>query len=147
MEAQQHHLHPGRCHAATSESPGHKPAAKPILDEGRYAVRDRRAPTRPRTQLYRVTHTPAGIDIRAEFGKKAPLVARWTGGLGLVAVGDSGPGHDPLVAELFAAPRAARALFAQTTGRCGRCNRRLTNKGSVAAGLGPECRQQATRTA
>jgi hypothetical protein len=75
------------------------------------------------------------------------LVARWTGDLGLVATGNSSPRHYPLVAALFAAPQAARALFAQTTGRCGRCNRRLTNKASVAAGLGSECRQQVTRAA
>jgi hypothetical protein len=112
------------------------------MDEGRYAVWDRRRAGRARTQVYRVTRTPAGVEVRAEFGTKAPLVARWTGQDGLVAVGDSGPRHHPLVTELLAAPRAARALFAQTTGRCGRCNRRLSNSGSIAAGLGPECRQQ-----
>lgn len=123
--------------------------ADPVLDEGRYAVRDRRTPTRTRIQVYRVTHTPDGTDIHAEYGRsrRGKLVARWTTGGDLVPTGDQTARQSTLVTELLAAPHDARALYARTTGRCGRCNRRLTRADSIAAGLGPECRQQKTTRA
>jgi len=36
-------------------------------------------------------------------------------------------------------PRACSANYGQMTGRCGMCNRRLKDPGSVSLGIGPEC--------
>jgi hypothetical protein len=45
-----------------------------------------------------------------------------------------------LNAILEAGPDKAQALFGQTLGRCGVCNRHLTDEISRAAGIGPVCR-------
>jgi hypothetical protein len=39
-------------------------------------------------------------------------------------------------------PAAASALYGQTIGRCGRCNRTLTDATSRSYGIGPECRSK-----
>lgn len=36
-------------------------------------------------------------------------------------------------------PRGCSAAYGQVTGRCGLCNRRLTDPSSVQLGIGPEC--------
>lgn len=50
---------------------------------------------------------------------------------------------DPAAAQLLADPAAARARYAQATGRCSRCGRTLTDSTSRAAGIGPECIRRA----
>lgn len=40
---------------------------------------------------------------------------------------------------LHVGPAAASALYGQTIGRCGRCNRTLTDATSRARGIGPDC--------
>lgn len=47
-----------------------------------------------------------------------------------------------LEAIAAAGPEDAARLYGQEVGRCGRCNRHLTDETSRAYGLGPECRKQ-----
>lgn len=44
-----------------------------------------------------------------------------------------------LTTILHVGPAAASALYGQTIGRCGRCNRTLTDATSRARGIGPDC--------
>ena len=50
------------------------------------------------------------------------------------------PGILRRIAEV-GAPEAT-ALYGQEIGRCGRCNRHLTDEESRRVGLGPECRRR-----
>ena len=43
---------------------------------------------------------------------------------------------------LHVGPAEASALYGRTIGRCGRCNRTLTDAESRAAGIGPDCRKK-----
>jgi len=47
-----------------------------------------------------------------------------------------------LAAIEAAGPPAAARLYGQEIGRCGRCNRHLTDKESRSLGIGPECRKK-----
>lgn len=50
----------------------------------------------------------------------------------------AGPARS-FIAEIAADPEAASRLYGQEIGRCGRCNRTLTDEVSRAAGIGPVC--------
>lgn len=41
--------------------------------------------------------------------------------------------------EVERSPRACAAAYGRMTGRCGQCNRRLSDPSSVQLGIGPEC--------
>lgn len=47
--------------------------------------------------------------------------------------------RDEVIAAIAADPPAASARFGQEIGRCGRCNRTLTDETSRAMGIGPVC--------
>lgn len=71
----------------------------------------------------------------SEYGNQAKLGNQRPGGTYRGAAEDA-------IAEIAANPMAAMARYGQNTGTCGACSRTLEDPVSVAAGIGPVCRQK-----
>ncbi|GIV22159.1 MAG: hypothetical protein KatS3mg023_3910 [Armatimonadota bacterium] len=91
--------------------------------------------------VYAVVHGKPRLVVR--FGEKAQPILQFPwdeGRVGeLVLLALAKLRSDPTYAD------AAAQLYAETTHRCARCHRRITDSRSVKAGLGPECQKKGGR--
>jgi hypothetical protein len=88
-------------------------------------------------RLYRVIAVPGTNGIRIERIRSragSSVVAVWSPARGLRAL----TAHDD-VRAIIENPASTREAYARVTGRCGRCNKPVSNPASVHRGMGSEC--------
>ena len=111
--------------AEPTNTPDQAVVVAPVVPEGRYAVR-------------------AGDDIHF-YKVDCPTEGRWAGYVFVkllasdeeIRIGKDR--RDKVLAEIALDPKAAAILYGHEIGRCGMCGRKLTNKASREAGIGPVC--------
>lgn len=107
------------------ETPRAPAKRAPEVPEGRYALR-------------------SGDDIHF-YKVDCPTEGRWAGYVFVkllasdeeIRIGKDR--RDKVLAEIALDPKAAAILYGHEIGRCGMCGRKLTNKESREAGIGPVC--------
>jgi hypothetical protein len=107
-----------------------KAAATTSAPAGRYAVD---LPDNKGSLLVEVTKPTSGPWAGYTFVKTVPLIAEVSQEpiKGAVAV--------KVLAAIEENPRGCAGMFGRITGRCGQCNRRLSDPTSISLGVGPEC--------
>lgn len=92
---------------------------------------------------------PEAVNDIQFFTIDKPTEGRWAGYtfvnqvVGQEEIRISRSRQDAAVAAIAKDPKAASILYGHEIGRCGLCNRRLTNQSSREAGIGPVCASKA----
>jgi len=112
--------------ATPKPSTGDADAPFQAIPNGYYAINDSGAPDD--IHFFRVSRfRDGGIKVQEQASDELHPVRR------------GGRRTAILKAILSVGPAAASALYGQTIGRCGRCNRTLTDALSRSRGIGPDC--------
>jgi len=151
--------HPARCAACRNEVPAQ--AGSLTRENNRWVVRHLgecppaitspapEAPAVPEGH-YAVART-GGLNDLDFFRVDRPTDGPWAGRVFVKTIVGGRPGHavrgaaaQAVLARIEAAGwMDAARRYGQEIGRCGRCNRSLTDAVSRACGIGPDCRQMA----
>jgi hypothetical protein len=114
--------------AKPPQPPRRTEAATTIAPAGRYAVE-----VSSGSMLVEVTKPTSGPWAGYTFVKTVPLMAEVTAEpiKGRVAV--------EVLKAIDENPRGCAGMYGRITGKCGMCNRRLSDPTSISLGIGPEC--------